>query len=545
MLTVVLADDDYIVTEILNDSIPWHDLGMQVVGIADHGRKALELCLEHQPDILVTDIQMPFYNGLEVAMQLMEQEIQTKIILISGVQDFNYARIALNVKAAGYILKPIQLKEVISVLKKARDTIEMEFGREQVIQRLTAQLSANMSLMRDKFLNNLVLDGMHSSDELQERLAYFNLPFKMTEDITVAVAKIDEYEQRVKSKGVERVQFFNFSIKNIIEQTLNNFHAGTCFTTKDNEFVIIFSAEYCYEDKMNEIFEGMEQLLIDFEGISLSIGVGNCVNIRTANLSYHCACNAVTYKFYTGNNSIIHINDIIDSNTIDKISDMNSNARLNELQKLLLGEIKMGESQKVIKIFEEFYALLSKANQFSQEYIRGRFLELIIDAYREICETEGEVEEVNACYMVSLQSIMRCESISEIKPHVSHMLLFIADYYSVKYNKKHNTIVDRIKRYVNQYYKENIALAEIASEVFMSPTYICAVFKRETGQTINEYIIETKMNYAKKMLENTKMKIMDISEDLGYENSQYFSYSFKKYLGETPQQYRSKVLLKS
>lgn len=542
MLTVVLADDDCLVTEILSDSIPWHDLGMQVIGVADHGKKALDLCLELRPDILVTDIQMPFFNGLEVALQLMENDIQTKIILISGVQDFNYARVALDVKAEGYILKPIQLNEVISVLKKARDTIEMEFGREQVIKRLTSQLSENMSLMQDKFMNNLVLDRMHDNDELQERLAYFKLPFKITEDITVAVAKIDEYEHMVKSKGIEYEQFINFSIKNLIEQTLNHFQAGLCFTTRDNEFVIIFSEEYCYEDKMNGIFEGIEQLLINFEGISLSIGVGNCVSIRTANLSYNCACNAISYKFYTGNNSIIHINDIIDSNTIDKISDMNHNARLNELQKLMLSEIKMGESQKVIKIFEEYYMLLAKANQFSQEYIRGRFLELIIDAHREICETEGEVEDVIACYMVSLQSIMRVESISEIRSHASHILLFITDYYSAKYNKKHNNLVERINRYVSQNYKTNISLTEIANEVFMSPTYICAVYKRETGKTINEYIIEMKMSYAKKMLESTKMKIMDISEDLGYENPQYFSYSFKKYLGEKPHQYRNRVL---
>ncbi|BFT70778.1 AraC family transcriptional regulator [Paenibacillus sp. P36] len=545
MLTVVLADDDCLVTEILNDTIPWHDLGIQVVGIADHGRKALDLCLELRPDILVTDIQMPFCNGLEVAMELMEHDIPTKIILISGVQDFNYARLALNVKATGYILKPIQLKEVTSVLKKARDTIEMEFQREQVIQRLTSQLSENMSLMRDKFLTNLIFDGMESNDELQERLVYFDLPFQISEDITVAVAKMDEYEQRVRKEGVERVQFFNFSIKNIIEQTLNNFQAGICFSTKDNEFVIIFGEEYGYEDKMTPIFEGIEQLLIGFEGISLSIGIGNCVSVKTANLSYRCACNAVSYKFYTGNNSIIHINDIIDSNTIDKMSDLNHNARLNELQKFLLVEIKLGESMKTMALFEEYYALLSKVNQFSQEYIRGRFLELVIDAHREICETEDEVEEVNATYMISLQAIMRGESISAIKPHASKMLICIADYYSAKYNKKHNNLVERIKRYVNRNFKENISLAEIASEVFMSPTYICAVFKRETGQTINEYIIEMKMNDAKKMLASTKMKIMDISEDLGYENSQYFSYSFKKYLGETPQQYRNRFTQKA
>ncbi|NQX61038.1 helix-turn-helix transcriptional regulator [Paenibacillus qinlingensis] len=192
-----------------------------------------------------------------------------------------------------------------------------------------------------------------------------------------------------------------------------------------------------------------------------------------------------------------------------------------------------------MKLFEEYYSLLSKVNQFSREYIQGRFLELVIDAHREICETEDEVEEVNTNYMIALQAIMRVESITEIKPHVSKMLICIADYYSAKYNKKHNTLVERIKRYVNQHFKENISLTEIASEVFMSPTYICAVFKRETGQTINEFIIVIKMNYAKKMLESTKLKIMDISEDLGYENSQYFSYSFKKYLGETPQQYRN------
>lgn len=542
MITVVLADDDCMVTEILHDSIPWSELGMQVVGIADHGRKALDLCLELRPDILVTDIQMPFCNGLEVAIQLMERDMQTRIILISGVQDFDYARTALDVKAAGYILKPIQLKEVVAVLRKVRDTLEMEFQREQVIERLSSQLSENMSLMRDKFLNNLVLDGMEGNEELQERLTYFKLPFKLEQDVTVAVAKIDEYEQRVKSKGVERVQFFNFSIKNIIEQTLNHFQAGTCFTTKDNEFVIIFGGEYCQEEKMSRIFEGIGQLLIDFEGISLSIGIGNCVGIGTASQSYICACNAVGYKFYTGNNSIIHINDIISSDTFDRITDMNHNARLKELQKLLLAEIRMGRGQKVLKMFEEYYSLLAKANQFSQEYIRGRFLELIIDVHREMCENEGEVEVVNTVYMASLQSIMKVESVSEIKPHVSHMLRCTADYYSSNYDKKHSALVESIKRYVSQHYKDNISLAEIAGEVFMSPTYICAVFKRETGKTINEHIIEMKMNDAKKMLASTKMKIMEISEALGYENSQYFSYSFKKYSGETPQQYRNKFL---
>lgn len=540
MLTVVLADDDYLVKEILYQNIPWHELGMEVIGLAENGKEALDLCVNVKPDILVTDIKMPFYNGLEVAIQLMEHQIPTKTILISGVQDFNYARIALNVQAAGYILKPIQLKEVIAVLKKVRDAIEMEFQREQVVKRLEQQLADNMSLVRDKFLNHLVSEGALHDNELQEKLDYFKLPLKAVQDIIVVVAEIDDYESRVKSQGIDRIQFYNFSIKNLIEQLLNNYQAGICFTTRDNEFVMIFCGEYCKEDKMTQLFESIEQLLHDFDGITLSMGVGHCVSLKSAHLSYSSACSARSYKFYTGNNSIIHINDIVSSNSMDKTGDMRGNAKLHHLKKSLLAEIKLGNRSRVHQKLEEYCALLIQAKQLSQHYIRGLFLELIIESYREFCETEGEVTEVVASYTASMQSVMSVETIRDIKTHSSGVLLGIAEYYGAKYNKKHSNLIERIKNYVNESYMENISLADIANEVYMSPSYICAVFKRETEMTINEYIIEKKMNLAKKMLTSTKMKVLEIAEQLGYENSQYFSYSFKKYTGETPQQYRSR-----
>ncbi|MBW7453450.1 AraC family transcriptional regulator [Paenibacillus sepulcri] len=540
MLTVVLADDDYLVKEILCENIPWNELGMEVIGLAENGKEALDLCMDLKPDILVTDIKMPFYNGLEVAIQLMENHIQTKTILISGVQDFNYARIALNVQAAGYILKPIQLKEVIAVLKKVRDAIEMEFQREQVVKRLEQQLAENMSTVRDKFLNYLVSEGALNNGELQERLDYFKLPLKAIQDIIVVVAEIDDYESRVKSKGIDRIQFYNFSIKNLIEQILNNYQAGICFTTRDNEFVIVFCGEYCKEDKMTQIFESIEQLLHDFDGITLSMGVGHCVSLKSANLSYSCACSAMSYKFYTGNNSIIHINDIVSTSSMDKISEMKGNTELNSLKKTLLTEIKLGNRNRVHHLLEEYCVRLTQAKQLSKHYIRGLFLELIIDTYREFCETEGEVTEVISSYTASMQSVISVETIREIQTHSSGVLLCIAEYYGTKYNNRHSALIERIKNYVNQSYMDNISLADIANEIYMSPSYICAVFKRETGSTINEYIIEKKMSSAKKMLTGTKMKVLEIAEQLGYENSQYFSYSFKKYTGETPQQYRSR-----
>ncbi len=539
MITVILADDDFLVRETLFEIVPWRELGMEVIGQAENGKQALNMCIELKPDILFTDIKMPFLNGLEVAISLQELDISPRIVLISGIQDFNYAKTALSINAAGYILKPIQIKEIIEVLKKIRNSIDMERNRAEVFSRIKLQLDENMHLMKDKFLSNLILGVITDQNEISEKLEYFSIPLDMKDGIAIAILEIDDYSKRVKEKPESYKQFLNFSVKNILEETLNNHQAGVCVYTHDNQFVLMLNKRFCNEDKMDFLFDEIGEMLLDFNNITISIGVGNQVTMDTIGISYNNALSALNYKFYTGKNSIIHIEDISNTQKLYQLSDSNVYANLSNMQKELLSQIKLGDLDKLSKTVEKFFSFLTEVKMFTEEYIRGVCIELIINAYQKIFETEIEVQEIFPQYLNSIQSILKAETVIEMKSTVNQVLEHVCSYFNSKYNLKHGNLVAQIKDLAKKRYMDNITLTDIANEVFMSPNYICSVFKKETGETINEYLIKVKMESAKNMLKDTKMKILEIAEKLGYENPHYFSYSFKKYTGQTPQQFRS------
>ena len=543
MMKVIIADDEKLVRETMSDSIPWKKLGMEVIACAENGKEALALCVQLLPDILVTDIRMPHLSGLEVAFHLLEKGLRIHVVLISGIQDFDYARSALNVQAAGYILKPIQLSEVKATLKRISDTIEMERNRKQVLLRLQAQMHENLPLARDKFLHGLIMMGIPEADgELEEKLHYLQLPLRADEDAVVAIAQIDDYAQWVHDKNEEDIQLLNFTIKNFIDRTLAIYHAGVSVMVREGEFAILFSGKYCENQSMAKVLENIVDMVQEYDAISISIGVGGIVTrLRLAGVSRSNAYSALSHKFYMGSGAIIRYSDIVDQKSVEVVVGEESNSRRTVLHGLVIEQIRRGDATKLMGLVDEYYTLVTNAKLLTTEYMGGQFLTLIIEAYHECCKTEGEVPEVFAAYVHALQGILRAETMPDIKHFAEEMLCAIARHFDEKYNRRNHAVVERIKGYIQKQHNRNISLADIARAVCMSPNYICAVFKRETGQTINEYIIDVKMQFARELLETSKMKILEIAECLGYEAPQYFSYSFKRYTGMTPQQYRASV----
>jgi two-component system response regulator YesN len=539
MTSVIIADDDLLVREILKKSIPWKSLGLSLLAAAENGQEALDMCQEKSPDILLADIRMPGLNGLEVAFRLLEKSVRTRVIFISGIQDFNYARSALNVQAAGYILKPIQLNEVIAALKRVRDAIEIESSREMVLRRMREKLVENIPLARDVFLRNLSLHAQRKDADLGEQLEYFNLPFKHEEEAAAAVLEIDDYHELIRDKSEDEIQLLNFTIKRFIDQVLENYQAGSGCIPRDGEYVIILNGRYSEEHKLSLIIENILELVRGYGGLSVSIGVGSRVQrLDAVHISCHEARCALSNKFFTGPGSIIHFGDITGNRAIkNKIGDEDS-GRLKYLHQAIIGQMRLGSEEKITGLFEEFQAAVNGAGSLSREYIRGQFLELVITAYQEFCKTEGEVPGIFESYVGAMRRLFDVETVSEIKDQCLSMMKTVISYFREKYNERSHRSVSRIKDYIIKMRNRNISLADIANEVYMSPSYMCAVFKRETGKTVNEFIIEDKMNHAKDLLRNSRMKIFEIAEHLGYENPHYFSYSFKRFTGLTPQQVR-------
>lgn len=542
MIRVLLADDDYIVKDILWGMIPWKELNMEVIDFVENGQQALDLCLLHKPELLITDIRMPLLNGLEVALYLREYGLKTKVILISGIQDFDYARTALDVQASGYLLKPIRMKEVIATIKKVSETIELETNRAAFLDKIQTRLNDNLPLARATFLCNLLHGTFDSGNKLAEKLEYFLLPFRPDETVVAAAGIIDNYGAIAANHSEGELQMLNFAVRDIIEQSINNYQAGVSVSTQDNEFVLIFHKEYCNIDKITELLEGVFVLAKELDNLSLSFGIGLPVDgIHTVSSSYYGALKALDYKFYVGSQSIIQIDDITANSNFRSMLNEDSSLRLKTLQKELLRRIKLGDTNGVESLMEEYYHILTQPEAFTKEYIRGQFFELIIRAYRESCEAESELPELSSNYNIATRTILNAETVSDIRIHTQKMLLSIVRYFSNKYTNRHLMLTEQIKSYIEQHRSENITLNDIAQAVYMSTNYICAVFKKECGQTIHDYMLEVKMLEAKKMLEDTKLKVFEISEYLGYETPHYFSYSFKRYTGKTPYQFRKKI----
>jgi two-component system response regulator YesN len=538
MLKVVLVDDDFMVREILKKSIDWTGLGMVVSAAAADGQEALDYCLEIKPDILLADIRMPNLSGLEVAVHLRERQIHTRVIFVSGIQDFDYARTAVNIQAAGYILKPIRLEEVSAALKKVRDEIDMEFNREQVLCRMRENLAENIPLARDLFLHNLTLDILESDADLDEKIEYLNLPFRSGAEAVAVEGEIDDYRELVRNKSERETHLLNFTIRGFIDRVLGNYRAGGCFTIRDGVYVILFNDKYTEIHRISLIFDNISSMLNEFGGLSMSAGIGNCVSsLRLIHRSYREADSALKNKFFTGPGSLIHFGDIAATSAV--ADGIQGNTRILKLRKELLEQLCHGEEQRLRGILKDYYASAGGSGLLSREYIRGRFLDLVIASYQEFCKTEGEAPEIFDGYVEAMKKILQAETVLEIENQTTAMLLKISRYFNTKYHRRTSAAIARIKNYIIKMRNQNISLADIANEAYMSPSYMCAVFKRETGQTLNEFIIEDKMNFAKDLLINTKMKIFEIAQYLGYDAPHYFSYSFKHYTGQTPQQFRA------
>lgn len=544
MISVLIADDDPLVRSTLRDYVPWSEFDMEVIAVAEDGEETLALCRERRPDVLFTDIRMPVLTGLDVAIYLQEEAIPTKVVLVSGVQDFEYVRTALAVGAEDYILKPIKLEEIRKTARRLRDIIDLEVNRETAMARLSLQAAESAPLMRDKFLHDLLSGGVEEG-ELGDKLAYFGIPIDPDESVAIAVAEIDDYARLVEGKPMEYRHFIASSVATIMDRAAANGGAGICVRTGDNEFAVVFNEAASFGEGETRTLETMKEMLRKFQGITISVGIGDRrPSLEQASSSYRSARTALAYKFYAGGDSIIRIEDVQAGGRSGHVGPNGTYFAAERLKRSVATAIGLGDTEKLEETLEAYFASVTGMAKLERALVHRLCVELVIAVYQEFREaaageTAAGESSLLSRYLSATADLQGAETIPAMREAVSVFAHAVAESFKRKYKGRNQEIVRRIRAYVEAHVGDDVSLADIAEEVCLSINYACAVFKKETGETINDHLIKTKMERAKRMLADTKLKIWEIAEALGYENHHYFSYSFKKYSGTTPQQFRS------
>lgn len=535
MLKMIIADDEYMVREGLRDILCWEEFGIEIIGEASDGQEAIELSLELSPDILFTDIRMPFFDGIEVASLLAKSGKETKVIIFSGIQDFGYVKSALNINAEGYILKPLDRGELIEVVQKVVRKITTERNITEKINQLKQQLNENFGAARETFIRNLLLGINRKEEEMQEKMVYFKNPISTEEPLSVAVLEIDEYTKIIEGCSEEEKHLLGFSVATVVEEQINNYSKGICIHLNDNEYAMIFNIGKDVPSVTDsEIYLEILKSLGTYLNISASIGVGRIVNKLTAiNSAFKDAVNALHFKFYTGKGSIINFSDI------GYNPERQDYPNLVEEQNQLLGYIRSGNIVETEKTIQILFENLSKDKKFSIEYIRRISTEFVYSISRVLYEIGEDIGEVAGKCPELLDNLYKTESIFELKEELESFLLNIARHFSKKYTQKNKKVIHDIKMIIETRYMEDISVNKIAESIYLSPNYMSIVFKRETGETITDFLNKKRMEVAKDLLQKTDHKILDVANMVGFQDASYFSKVFKKNTGIYPQKFRT------
>lgn len=532
---MIIADDEFNVREGLKEVVQWEDWDIEIIALAANGQEAYDLCMAQKPDVLLTDIRMPMLDGLEAAARLKEALPGLRIVIISGIQDFNYVKTALKLEADGYILKPIKLQELTETMDQVVKSMEAEKHQKQQMEQLEKHLKESMPALKEKFLGELLTGIFKDEEEILRKIEFFHLDMKRYEEWAVALFVMDDYEKAVELYSEKYRNLLSFSVRNIMDDLLVQFGPGIAVTMREDEYAIVFCGSAGLDHgRITEQCQKVIEAMAKFLKLSISAGIGNPVR-QLAQLHISCqeARSAVEYRFFTGKGSVNHIHDFYSGRI-----ELDVNA-LYDHQMKLMTFIKLGDIPQVRAKLEEIFSNLHHNRNIPAGYVHSLCIEMITLASKTFLELGEQLESAGVKLIVCIDEIYQKQNASELSAYIRDVMERLASYMAEKHISKSSSVIRKIKDIISARYMDNLSVALISEEVFLSPNYISLIFKKETGESITEFLTKTRMEAAKQLLKDRDLKILDISEMVGYENPTYFSTVFKKHTGLHPQKYRS------
>ena len=542
MLKIFLAEDEVIVRETIKRMIPWEELGFELVGEAADGEMALPLLIRQKPDLLITDIKMPFMDGLTLAKLAKKELPELKIVILSGYDDFNYAKQAINIGVEDYLLKPITKNALIERLSEIRSRYEHEKTQKEYYEKFQREMQAYEKNSSRDFFEALVRGSMDMMEVYKkaEKLgvdivaeAYNILIFTMNseEDFSGQKEGYSEWE----AESLEMLEDFFSDNTSAMLFRCNIFSYGVLI--KGQKETIDENTRSCI-DEIKKILDRKEQKRQWF------VAVGESVErLSQLQKSYHSASRAFSQRYLYGEN-ILYYDEMELMEHRSGQADTNDNAYLKNvdvnalnpaiLQKFLSNGLQE-ETENFVKDY--FYAIGQEPMEslVFRNYVILNVRFSVLSFLKSLgCDTE-EMEPENTEEILA-ESGKNIESAITYAKKMISQAITIRDQNS---GNKNRSILKTAVDFIDEHYMdEDISLNTAANVANVSSNHFSALFSQNMGQTFIEYLTTLRMNKAKELLRCTGMRSSEIAGEVGYKDAHYFSYLFKKTQGMTPSEYR-------
>ncbi|WP_342416196.1 response regulator [Paenibacillus sp. FSL R10-2782] len=520
-LKVLIVDDEYLIRNLLRMRIDWERQGMVIVGEASNAHEALDLVEQQRPDVIFTDICMPTIDGIEFSGMVLEKYPDIKIVVVTGHDEFEYARQSIKIGIADFILKPIRPSELLVVTDKLKGKIDEERTRDKEMEKLKVVLERNFPYIREKFLNQW-LNGALSQEEIHEKVEYFKIPLHLGVE-ACQIAVIEIFSTTAKQTE-EQLILLRMECSNKIEAFYQEDSQVIILTDTRDQVVIISWSQAV--DLVSDC-EWLKTDLIHSHKCLVSIGVGRKhKDIQEAHLGYQEACRALHYQAFVGKNQVVCFEDIVDH----REQTYRSNA---ELLQHLQFYISVGSSERATQMLSRIFDVsFSSVSQF-----RMAAMDVITECQRAAMEQQMENEHVFDKEM--LVSILTADHLPELMRTLESYVRYVSGAIHSKNQTKEGNLISQVKEYLEHNLSDpGVGLASTAAVFFVSPGHLGRLMKKETGQTFVEHLTNIRMKRAEALLKQTDLKGYEIGEQVGITDPHYFSVLFKKTMGRSMNEYR-------
>jgi len=520
---VFFVEDEIVTREGIRDNVDWIVNGFEYCGEASDGEIALPLLQTTRPDLLITDIKMPFMDGLQLCKIVRERMPWIKIIILSGHDEFHYAQEAIELGVTEYLLKPVTVQIIQHSLRKIAAQLDLERKEQKDLEQLHQQVADNVQVLRERLLLKLVVGAISSTDAIEEGLS---LGLDLIAGCYLIVI--------LKAEPGDRSEQFDYEeyrqVQEIIAGRIVN-NPDIFLLKKDwQELVLVMKGSTSeYLEKERDLLLELIEQDVKKTGYSLTIGTG-APQKRIAEL-YHSFVEALTVIHNASNAKKPEANLALEKTELLQIDKA-------AVEKYLRSGVKNG--------FDEFFnGYIQPLGDF---VFRSHLIKnyIVVDVFivtaKLLKEWGGDINNVLPA-LNSIEAILTgIKTVEDLREQVENILVSALIFRDAQTQAQHSGLIRQAKDHIDQHYMEaELSLNEIATLTNLSSSHFSMVFAQETRQTFKDYLTEVRIQKAKELLRTTALRSSEISYHVGYNDPHYFSFIFKKKTGFSPSEFRAQA----
>ncbi len=527
-MELMIVDDEEITREGLAASIDWARFGIRVCALAANGAEALALAQKQPVDILITDVKMPLMDGIALSERMRALNRSVRIVFVSGFSELDYLKSAIRVNVADYILKPVDVGELQAAVERIASDIRAERANLLLNLAVEEKLRSSMPALRERFLLRLLRLGPQDEETLPAQLAFYEIGPMAGARAVAFVLLVDDFETAYASLSPEAWQSISLGIVSVMQEVVDALAGGFALEDAQDRFaalVWLTGSEEGLEQQVDELSRGLHRAVNRRLGISATLGVGLWVErLALVHESYRHALSAAKMRLHKGRGQIIYLGQGAEGQL--------ALSPVEVMGQAFSDALRLGDDARALQLLRGAF---QEVRRGAPDHSRVLALCLSILPVIALCRETYRLES-RADIVADIRAILLMQTVDDmealLRERVSEVCASLA-----RRSQARMSIAQQLKATIEARYAQDLTIKQLAGEVYVTPAYLCMLFKQETGDTINEYLTRVRLNKARELLLTKRYKLYEVAQMVGYADTKYFGRLFRQHVGVNPSQY--------